>query len=193
MQHEINSAARQFFLVCRRPASGLSFVATVRYFESVTTRQIEPLEKDMNHRKISIKSALPVAVALLAFAAAPAGADEVDSKPTVTFITDAAQGKAISKEQYDLAVEKLEKTHARGIDSFYVANNLCISYLKIGEVEKAQESCDIALARIEKLIKVSGRGSVYSPSYDKLLDIAIANRSVVYAINNNSELTSPAA
>ena len=138
----------------------------------------------MNIRKISGKQALLTATALFAFAAAPAGANEPDPKLTVTFITDAAQGTAIGRQEYELAARRLENSRGRGINDFYIANNLCVSYLKIGELEKAQEKCDAAVARIEKLLRSTSRNSSYARDYEKLLAIALSNRGVVYVVSD---------
>ncbi len=141
----------------------------------------------MKLRNKTIKHALPLAAAVFAFAAGPAAADELDPKLTVTFITDAAEGRAIRKAQYDVAAEKLENSSARGINEFYVANNLCVSYLKIGEVSKATESCDAAVARIEKLVKENRNSSSVLADYETMLAIALSNRGVAYVVNDMHE------
>jgi len=142
----------------------------------------------MNFRHTTSKYVLPLAVALLAITAGPAGADELDPKLTVTFITDAAAGKAIRKKQYDLAVRKLEDANGRGINDFYIANNLCVSYLKVGEADKATEACDIAVARIKDIVETSRNSSALTENHQTMLAIALSNRGVVYIVNDMPEL-----
>ena len=83
----------------------------------------------------------------------PAAAEQDSPRLTVAFISDAAQGRIITREQYDRAIERLEDTGTDGIRGFYAANNLCVSYLKVGEAEKAQLACDTAVMRIQRLMK----------------------------------------
>lgn len=138
----------------------------------------------MNFRHTTSKYVLPVAAALLAIAAGPADADELDPRLTVTFITDAPAGEAIGKEQYDLAVRKLENTNGRGINDFYIANNLCVSYLKVGEAAKARDACEVAVARIKDIVKTSRSSSALTSTYQTMLAIALSNRGVVYIVND---------
>ena len=141
----------------------------------------------MKLRKITIKHALPLAAALFAFTAIPAGADELDPKLTVAFITDAAHGATIRKQNYELAARKLEDARGRGINEFYIANNLCVAYLKLGELTKAQKTCDAAVEHIEKLAGSASRNSSYARDYERLLAIALSNRGVVHVVSDKPE------
>lgn len=142
----------------------------------------------MNFRHTTSKYALPLAVALLAITAGPASADELDPRLTVTFITDAPAGKAIRKKQYELAVRQLENANGRGINDFYIANNLCVSYLKVGDTDKAREACDVAVARIKDITEASKSDSALANNYQKMLAISLSNRGVVYVVNDMPEL-----
>ena len=128
--------------------------------------------------------------AALSFIAVPAAAEQDGPRLTVAFISDAAQGSKISKEQYDRAISKLEDDPRTGLLGFYAANNLCVSYLKIGDAENAQIACDTAVERIEGLIDQTPTSASRYPfgnEYERLLAVALSNRGVINYINDKPE------
>lgn len=128
--------------------------------------------------------------AALSFIAVPAAAEQDGPRLTVAFISDAAEGSKISKEQYDRAISELEDDPKTGLRGFYAANNLCVSYLKVGDAENAQVACDTAVERIEGLIdQTPGSASRYpfGNEYERLLAVALSNRGVINYINDKPE------
>ena len=142
----------------------------------------------MISNKTSIRTAVLTATTTLALLAGPALADE--PRLTVTFISDEAQGTSIDRENYDRAVDKLEDVERSGIQGFFIANNLCVSYLKVGEADKAQKSCELAVDHIQKELEenrhVRADDTAFG-EYQKYLAIALSNRGVTYVINEKPE------
>ena len=145
----------------------------------------------MKFRKNSSRFLICSAAAALSLVAVPAAAEQDSPRLTVAFISDAAQGRMITHEKYDRAIEKLEDTGTDGIRGFYAANNLCVSYLKVGEAEKAQLACDTAVMRIERLMKKKhsvAKSRTLAEDYSRLLAVALSNRGVINFINDKPEL-----
>ena len=144
----------------------------------------------MTVKNTSTHRALACAFVLIALAAGPVVADDQQPRLTVAFVTDAAEGKAIAAERYAGAVKKLEKSEAGGLAAFYVANNLCVSYLKVGATDKAKASCDRAINSIREL-QASARSfrsdRTAEKSYQRLLAMALSNRGVVYLVDDMPE------
>jgi len=142
----------------------------------------------MISNKTSIRNAVLSATTTLALLAGPAFADE--PRLTVTFISDAAQGTSINRENYDRAVAKLEDVDRSGIQGFFIANNLCVSYLKVGEADKAQKSCEQAVDHIQDEL-INNRhvrtSDIVFGEYQKFLAIALSNRGVTYVVNEKPE------
>lgn len=182
MSREFFSPPTRLFLVCRELTSSLSCELTILSIR---------LETIMKFKKHSSNVLICGVAAALSLFAVPAAADQESHRLTVAFISDAAHGKTIAKENYDQAITKLEDKTGKGMRGFYAANNLCVSYLKVGDAEQAQIACETAVERIEKLIeaapKTSRRPRLIG-EYDRLLAIALSNRGVVNYINDNPEL-----
>lgn len=139
--------------------------------------------------KTSIRNMTIVTAAMLASFAGTAAADS-DPRLTVTFISDEAQGKIIDRQEYNRAVDKLENVDTGGIYGFFVANNLCISYLKVGDAKKAEQSCELAVERIQDELESNRhtrRHSSTGKEYEKFLAIALSNRGVTYVVNNKPD------
>jgi Flp pilus assembly protein TadD len=145
----------------------------------------------MKPRKNSLKYLICGAAAALSLIAVPAAAEQDSPRLTVAFISDAAQGKTITREQYDRAIAQLEDETQKGLRGFYAANNLCVSYLKVRDTERAQVACDTAVERIQYLVNKtagSARRSTTVPEYERLLAIALSNRGVINFVNDKPEL-----
>ena len=141
--------------------------------------------------KTSIRNTALSVTAAMAVLAGPALADE--PRLTMTFISSEAQGKAIDRADYEQAVEQLEDTTKTGLAGFFVANNLCVSYLKIGAADKAQASCEQAVASIENQLQEmqerrrAWRKEDAADTYTKYLAIALSNRGVTYLVNDQPD------
>jgi hypothetical protein len=158
----------------------------VSLFAEILTR----LETIMTFKNTSVRRALTCASILATLIAGPVLAENQQPRLTVAFVTDAAQGKAIAQERYAGAVSKLERSEAGGLAAFYVANNLCVSYLKIGATDKARAACDRAIDGILEL-QANSRGSrtdrTVEKSYQRLLAMALSNRGVVFVVDDMPE------
>jgi hypothetical protein len=182
MSREFSSPVARLFLVCRGLVSSLSWVLTILSIR---------LETIMKFKKHSSNVLICGVAAALSLLAVPAAAEQEDAQLTVAFISDAAQGKSITKEQYTRAIVDLEDETEKGVRGFYVANNLCVSYLKTGEVEQAQLACDAAVERIQQLIEKSSKSArrgLFAREYGRLFAIALSNRGVINYINDEPEL-----
>lgn len=145
----------------------------------------------MKPQKYSLRYLICGAAAALSLIAVPAAAEQDNPRLTVAFISDAAQGNSITRKQYDRAIAQLKDNTQEGLRGFYTANNLCVSYLKVRDTEKAQVACDTAVERIQNLVnKMAGsaRRSMTVPEYERLLAIALSNRGVINFVNDKPEL-----
>lgn len=145
----------------------------------------------MISRKTSIRNVALSVTAAVTVLAGPALADE--PRLTVAFISGEAQSNAIDRADYEKAVRQLEDSTDSGLSGFFVANNLCVSYLKMGAAEKAQASCEQAVASIEYQLQEvqesrrTRRNEVVAAAYEKYLAIALSNRGVTYFVNDNPD------
>lgn len=143
----------------------------------------------MNSTK-AVRMVKTIALASLVLGTAPATAEETGY--SVKAISDAAYGRYILAGEYEAAINELEQADAEGLEAFYVANNLCVAYLKTGELSEAKESCDTAIEEIETVLETRESSRLLypmSPSHRRgFLAIALANRGVVQAMDGNDEL-----
>lgn len=113
---------------------------------------------------------------------------------TVGVIADVAKGRSILAEHYDGSITRLEAREARGINRFYVANNLCVAYLKTGRLEEARRACDTAVTTMESYVESrdgSPRsfigGTQQALTYRRYLALALSNRGVALAVSGATE------
>ncbi len=118
-------------------------------------------------------------------------AEEAVLRPTVAFIENAAQGRQITQADYEAAIAGLEDSAAYGMGAFYAANNLCVSYLKLGDLDEARTACDAAVERINALTDAPRRlhlGAVTPADRGRFLAVALSNRGVVSAAGGQKAL-----
>ena len=131
-------------------------------------------------------SALVLAAAL---ASGNASAHPEHPAYTVGVIIDAAKGRTILAEKYESAISKLQQKEVAGLEAFFVANNLCVAYLKSGRSEKAAATCDTAVSTMESYIespRARSDNSVESIAYRRYLAIALSNRGVALVMNGST-------
>ena len=131
------------------------------------------------------------ATIILALSASTAAAAPVNPQYTVGVINDYALGRSILAQKYDKAIGKLAARETSGIKGFYIANNLCVAYLKSGQLEAAQSVCDRAVTTIEAILEEHSARRSNSPKmlgYRKYLAVALSNRGVVFAVNGAPQL-----
>ncbi len=141
---------------------------------------------------VRLKKALVTTCTLASLVLGTAAANADESQFTVAVIQDAAHGRSILTEDYQAAIDALQTVDAEGLEAFYVANNLCVAYLKTGELERAKQSCDDAVVAIEAILDTRETGtSLYLGSLAQrrsFLAVALTNRGVVQAAEGDHEL-----
>ena len=138
-------------------------------------------------RKIALRSAAVLA-ASLAVNAASADAPVY----TMTVFTDSAHGSKVVSGDYDKAIDRLERAEARFADSVAGQTNLCVAYLKSGDMDKAIDACTAAVEVIESDQRLSLRSKLLAEDQRLKLEtelaIALSNRGVMHAAKGNAEL-----
>ncbi len=140
-----------------------------------------------NVRKIALRSAAVLA-ASLAVNAANADAPVY----TMTVFTDAAHGSKVVTGNYEKAIDRLEGAETRYADSVEGQTNLCVAYLKSGELDKASMACSTAVDVIENDQRLKLASNLI-PGYQRRkleteLAIALSNRGVMHAVQGDREL-----
>lgn len=112
-------------------------------------------------------------------------ADEGPKAYTMMVISDAARGKLVTKGKFSDAIERLMMT-TMSSDDFEAHNNLCVSYTKTGDLEKAAEACDAAVASRADLTRAAERRLALTKSQiQREQAIALSNRGVLRAIDGD--------
>ena len=152
-----------------------------------------PGEKTMNsvheHKRIAALSK-PLALAASLLACAPLAAQESDPSYTMTVIIDAAHGGKVASGQYERAIEKITASKSKR-DPYSKHTNLCVAYTKTGELEKATDACEAALAltRDKKSPRRSKLGPAYAGRADRVyLALALSNLGVLHAAKGSPEI-----
>ena len=131
-----------------------------------------------------------LAIASLVFGATAATAEETSY--SVSVIKDAAYGRLILEQDYEAAIEELEQVEAEGLEAFYAATNLCVAYLKTGELTAATAACDTAVQEIEAVLETRVPSHSMYPESQRnrrdFLAIALTNRGVVQAVDGKGSL-----
>lgn len=125
----------------------------------------------------------------LTVACAPAWSDVDKPKFEMAVFSDAPQGNRILKGKYDQAITKI-KTRSSSTDDLHVQTNLCVAYVKAGEIDAAEKACDEAVLAAESLGKVRASsfvGATPAKSRARMLAIALSNRGVVRAVRGDLE------
>lgn len=140
--------------------------------------------------RLAVRVTKAISLASIALGAAAVSAEETAF--SVGVISDAAYGRDILAEEYEAAINGLAQIDAEGLQAFYVANNLCVAYLKTGELPAAIAECDTAVHEIEAILETRVSNNVLIPSSQRerreFLAMALANRGVVQAMDGNGEL-----
>ena len=136
----------------------------------------------------------PTALLASLFAAAPLAAEETDPAYTMTVIIDAAHGNKVAAGKYERAIEKIIARKSTR-DSYSQQTNLCVAYTKTGELDKATEACQGALAitldgkvdRVYRAVALSNLGVLHAAKGSQ----DIARRTFLEALDLNSGLSAP--
>ena len=91
-----------------------------------------------NRIERSAKSlAVVCSTVVLAFGTSTAGAETEALTYRLSVIQDAAYGRMILADDFESAIDRLEDRSRRGIPGFFAATNLCVAYIKTGDLEHA--------------------------------------------------------
>lgn len=136
--------------------------------------------------KINAAAWLALVVSL---AAGPLSAHETDPTYTMTVIIDAAHGGKVAAGKYERAIEKITARKSSR-DPYSRETNLCVAYTKTGELDKATEACEAALAIMltgEKP-RSSYLGAAKSERVDRVyLALALSNLGVLQAAKGSTD------
>jgi len=130
--------------------------------------------------KFAKPAALLVASSLLIAAGAHA-ADAARSSPVLTAYSNGAGGEALLAGKYEAALAEIKHFRPQSqMASSAKANNLCVAYVAVKQMEQAKSACKLAL-RAAKQDKISGtRFAPGSSRENAYLAIAYANRAVAH-------------
>ena len=117
-------------------------------------------------------------------------AKERTPKPSVAYFEDAAQGRKIRRANYESAVDTLKESQPDGAAAFFSATNLCVSYLKLGELRDAREACNVAVEQISTLAgsEAFRKARYAADDRGRFMAVALSNRGVVNAADGRTAL-----
>jgi tetratricopeptide (TPR) repeat protein len=125
----------------------------------------------------------------LAVTCAPAWSDDNRPKFEMAVYSDAPQGMKILSGKYDQAIAKIN-TKSSSADHLHVKTNLCVAYIKAGDVDAAETVCEEAVVAAKSLNNVrtsSFIGQSAAKARARYLAIALSNRGVVKAVRGEFE------
>jgi len=143
--------------------------------------------KHASHYKPTRSLAPLVGAVSLALTATSGMAETNDPKYTMTVYEDYAHGASIVAGDYEQAIEKITTKRVKN-DPVRVETNLCVAYVKAGEVELAEKSCDAAVAAVESTKQFDRRAigiDTNAGARRRYLAIALSNRCVMKAVKGD--------
>ena len=148
----------------------------------------------MNSLKATVKSTLAAACAggFLLCSASALQAEEQRLYYTLTAIEDVSYGEEVVAGDYDTAIESILSSAKLRRNGFEAQTNLCVAYTRSGDFEKADASCNAALAALGKRSRPA-TAALLDPSRsrrvrERYLALALSNRGVLRAITGKPEL-----
>lgn len=119
-------------------------------------------------------------------------AEEQKLNYTLTAIEDMSYGEEVVAGDYDTAIEGILTSAKRRRSGFEAQTNLCVAYTRSGDFEKADASCNAALAALRKRPRPSAMAAII-PSQsrrvrERYLALALSNRGVLRAITGSPDL-----
>ena len=122
-----------------------------------------------------------------AVACAPAWSDVNKPKFEMAVFSDAPQGIKILNGKYDQAIAKINRKSS-STDSLLVQTNLCVAYVKAGNIDAAETACEEAVVFAKSLSKAPSSSFIGEPSSRvraRYLAVALSNRGVVKAVRGD--------
>ena len=110
---------------------------------------------------------------------------------TLTAIEDVSYGDAVVAGDYRTAIEGILSSAKGARGGFEAQTNLCVAYTRSGKFEKADASCEAALAALSRhydRFAVPGLTPVHSRrTHEKYLALALSNRGVLRAVSGKPD------
>lgn len=141
-----------------------------------------------SHEKTSTIAKVLFALSL-SVACAPAWSDDSRPKFEMAVYSDAPQGMKILSGKYDQAISKIN-TKPSSADRVHVKTNLCVAYVKAGNIDAADTACEEAVVAAESMNKVRTSSFIGQSSAKvraRYLAVALSNRGVVKAVRGDLE------
>jgi tetratricopeptide (TPR) repeat protein len=108
----------------------------------------------------------------------------------MTVIVDAAHGGKVAAGKYERAIEKITASKSKR-DPYSKQTNLCVAYTKTGELDKATEACEAALALTldSRSPRRSSLGAAQARKADRVyMALALSNLGVLHAAKGSPEI-----
>jgi tetratricopeptide (TPR) repeat protein len=108
----------------------------------------------------------------------------------MTVIVDAAHGGKVAAGKYERAIEKITASKSKR-DPYSKQTNLCVAYTKTGELDKATEACEAALALTldSRSPRRSYLGAAQARKADRVyMALALSNLGVLHAAKGSPEI-----
>jgi len=153
---------------------------------SLGGKKMKPAMKYVHIERLS----RPLALLAALIVSAPLAAQETDPAYTMTIIIDAAHGNKVAAGKYERAIEKITATKSAR-DPYSQHTNLCVAYTKTGELDKATEACEAALAITldTQSPRRSYSGAMQAGKADRIhLALALSNLGVLHAAKGSPEI-----
>ena len=125
----------------------------------------------------------------LAVACAPAWTQTNEPRFEMAVFSDAGQGTKILSGKYDQAIAKIE-ARSRSTNDLHVQTNLCVAYVKSGDIAAAELACEEAVVAAKTLRKVRASafvGSSPAQMRARYMAVTLSNRGVLKAIKGDLE------
>lgn len=144
------------------------------------------------YNRIKSATAAAIATTVFLFSGTALHAEEGKLAYTLIAIEDVSYGEAVVAGDYDAAIEGILSSAKLARGGFEAQTNLCVAYTRSGEFEKADASCDAALAALKKRHRTSaatGTVPFYSRrAHEKYLALALSNRGVLRVVSGEPDL-----
>ena len=114
-----------------------------------------------------------------------ASAHQPASTFEMTVISDAAYGGKIASGKHDAAIAQIDSSTTRQSQRFFASINLCVAYTKVGELEKAEQSCASALEAV--MTKDRSMPKSLSRITRRYQAMALSNRGVLRALAGDTD------
>lgn len=136
----------------------------------------------------------------LTVACAPAWSDAEEPEAEqvryeMAVFSDVAHGTKVLSGKYDQAITNI-RSNSRSADEVYVQTNLCVAYVKSGDIDAAEKACEEAVLAAKSLGDtalssfIGGTTAQRHARYlahGRYLAIALSNRGVMRAVSGDLE------